>query len=177
MRRKLLAFLAVVALGVAATLLARHSYRPAPAGADGRAAPGTLAADLRLPTLDGTERALSDWRGKLLLVNFWATWCTPCLHEIPMLVRFQQQYGDRGLQVIGPAVDDPDPVRTAVVPLRINYPVMIGDGAADGMAALGDTLGALPYSVLISSDGEVLYRKHGEFSQEELQALVEKNLP
>lgn len=140
--------------------------------------PGGKAPEITLKDITGTPRALSEWRGKLLLVNFWATWCSPCLHEIPMLIETQQRYGERGLQIVGPAMDEAEAVRNGAPQLGINYPVLVGDAEiVDAMQALGDTLGALPYSVLIDANGEIVFRKHGEFKAEELQQLIEQHLP
>ncbi len=140
--------------------------------------PGGQAPEITLADLTGEKVSLSAFRGKLVLVNFWATWCTPCLHEIPMLLDMQARYGERGLQVIGPAMDTPEAVRNGAPQLGINYPVLVGDAEiVDAMQALGDTLGALPYSVLIDPNGEIVVRKHGEFKQPELEQLIERHLP
>lgn len=139
---------------------------------------GEIATDFSLPKLDGGSGSLSEYRGKLVLVNFWATWCAPCLKEIPLLVEMQERYGTRGLQILGPALDDPEQVRQAQPRLRIQYPVFTGEAEIPAaMDAFGDTLGALPFSVLISTDGYLLQRKHGEFTREELIPLIEANLP
>lgn len=136
------------------------------------------APEITLTDLTGEPRKLSEWRGKLVLVNFWATWCTPCLHEIPMLLDIQQQYGARGLQIVGAAMDELEAVKTSAPQLGINYPVLVGDTEIiTAMQALGDTLGALPYSVLIDANGTIVFRKHGEFSRDDLQKLVEQHLP
>ncbi|MBI2382683.1 MAG: TlpA family protein disulfide reductase [Gammaproteobacteria bacterium] len=136
-----------------------------------------LAPAIQLTDLDGRPRALSEWRDRLLLVNFWATWCAPCLKEIPLLVEAQKEYAARGFQVIGPAMDNPDAVRAGVQRLGIPYPVMAGDAEiAQAMDALGDTLQALPFSVLIGHDGRILLRRSGEFTRAELIELIERHL-
>jgi len=159
---------------------APESSEPGPvmAGRPQSAVVGTTAAAVSLPDIDGTTRTFGEWRGKLLLVNFWATWCTPCLKEIPLLVAAQDRYGARGFQVVGPAVDDPAAVKSYLPRLKIQYPVLVGqEGTTRAMDALGDTLGALPYSVLIDPQGVIVATRHGEFSADELDALVEQHLP
>ena len=138
-----------------------------------------LPPGLQLKGLDGQTHSLDEYHGKLLLLNFWATWCTPCLHEIPALVKLQQQYAARGLQIVGPAVDDPDAVRSMMGPLGINYPVLTGtpDSMIDLMEKLGNGPGGLPFSLVVGADGLIIDRHLGEFTAAELQQLVEKNLP
>lgn len=165
-----LLFVAVIAAGggflAYRYLAAQRAMAPAP------------APELALPTLDGGSASLSAYRGKLVLVNFWATWCAPCMNEIPMLVAAQQRHGPRGLQILGPAMDDPEQIRALLPRLQIPYPILIGETEVpNAMTALGDTLGALPFSVLISPDGYVVERKHGEFEAAELDRLIEAHLP
>ena len=115
----------------------------------------------------------------MVILNFWATWCTPCLHEIPDLVKLQKQYAARGLQIVGPAVDDPDSVKSMLTPLGIDYPVLTEspDVMIDLMEKLGNGPGGLPFSLLISPDGRIIRRQLGEFGTGELEGLVQKNLP
>jgi thiol-disulfide isomerase/thioredoxin len=137
-----------------------------------------LRPDLAFTDLDGAPRRLSDWDGKLVLLNFWATWCTPCLKEIPLLVEAQRQYGPRGLQVVGLAMDQPAPVEAWRKRLGMNYPIMVGEAdILDAMDRLGDTLGAFPFSVLIAPDGRVLDRTSGDLTREEIRDWIEGKLP
>lgn len=171
---KKILFVAVLAFLAGAAGFAVHRYTSAPDVPQTR----SLAPELTLPTLAGGTANLSELRGKLVLVNFWATWCAPCLQEIPLLVEMQSRYATRGLQILGPALDDPEQVRAAQPRLKIQYPILIGDTqVTQAMDALGDTLGALPFSVLIAPDGYVVQRKHGEFEREELIRLIEAHLP
>lgn len=172
MKKTLLVALLAFLAGAAGFALYRYTAEPVVEPLS------SLAPDLVLPTLDGGSSSLTALRGKLVLVNFWATWCAPCLQEIPLLVEMQTRYAARGLQILGPALDDPEQVRAALPRLKIQYPVLIGDTQiTQAMDALGDTLGALPFSVLIGADGYVLKRKHGEFEREELIELIEAHLP
>ena len=135
------------------------------------------APEITLKDLDGHPHRLSEFRGKLLLVNFWATWCGPCLREMPLLVAAQNEYGKRGFQVIGPALDEVDAVRAMAKKIGINYPIMVGDeDITNAMDALGDELGALPLSVLIGRDGQILTRVTGGLTQEKLTKLISAEL-
>ena len=142
------------------------------------AAPAVARADLTLNDLDGKPHRLDEWRGQLVLLNFWATWCTPCLKEIPLLVETQQQHGPRGLQIVGIAMDEVEPVRAFAQRLRMNYPLLIGQAeVARAMDELGDPLGAFPFSVLIAPDGRILDRRSGDLSREEITAWLDEHLP
>jgi len=119
--------------------------------------PGALAPDFSLPQLSGELLQLSTYRGKVVLLDFWATWCDPCREEIPRFVNFQNKYGQQGLQVIGIAMDDsPDPVRDFYQRFQINYPVVLGNATTGEL--YGGILG-LPIAFLIARDGRI-YAKH-----------------
>lgn len=133
-----------------------------------RASAGTLS--FRLQDLDHHARTLADWKGKTVLVNFWATWCPPCRQEIPLLIKAQRRYAGQGVEVIGIAVDDPKAVRAFSARMHINYPVLLGeDQAVELMKQAGDGQGLLPYSVLLSSRGSVVATQVGAFDRSTLK--------
>ena len=135
---------------------------------------GDAVPPLRLPDLDGRATALPGaWPGRPLLVNVWATWCAPCLHEMPELQRFARTQGTRGTQVVGIALDDPAQVRDFLARIPVTYPILIDTpGRADAGVVLGNPKGVLPYSVLIGADGRVLKRRVGPFEPGELDGFV-----
>jgi thiol-disulfide isomerase/thioredoxin len=137
-----------------------------------------LPADTVLQDLDGKPHHFADWHGKLLLLNFWATWCSPCLDEIPELIKAQQKYSDRGLQIVGPAVDDADAVRKMQSKMGMSYPVLVGtpEQLLQLMTQLGNTAGGLPFSVLADGNGHVLATQLGQFNTGELAPFIEQHL-
>lgn len=125
---------------------------------------------LRLPALDGRTVAVpATWPGRPLLINIWASWCGPCIEEMPELQRFSAQQGDNGVQVVGIALDDPDAVRAFLTRVPVRYPILIDvPGPADAGVRLGNLKGVLPYSVLIGADGRLLKQRIGPFGAGEL---------
>src|SRR5512139_3773765 len=113
---------------------------------------------LELPDLDGKMRRLADWGGKVLLVNFWATWCAPCQAEIPSLMRYQKRYGSKGLQIVGVGMDDLVKLRNFRNSLEINYPVLVADPdrSMGLLADWGNSRGIVPYTVLLDEHGRLL---------------------
>ena len=172
-RRETLALVlvCVVAAGAGFGAYRWHAARAATEAA-------ALRPDLEFKDLDGKPHRLSEYDGKLVLLNFWATWCGPCLKEIPLLVEAQSQHGAHGLQIVGIAADDVEPVRMFAQRLKMNYPVMAGGAEIyDAMHALGAELEALPFSVLVAPDGRILGRTSGDLSADELKAWLDAHLP
>ena len=128
---------------------------------------------LALPDLSGEPRTL-ERRGRVLLLNFWAPWCVPCQAEIRHLIRWQKQYGKRGLQVIGVGLDDPRSLRNAVRTLGIPYPVLRADPEDQKrlLARWGAPSGIIPYTVVIGADGEIKHRYRGILDENIFSALV-----
>jgi cytochrome c biogenesis protein CcmG/thiol:disulfide interchange protein DsbE len=159
----------------AATLAAAAALFLLPSGPARAMAVGDLAPDFARTSLDGGQVSLSSLRGKLVLLNFWATWCAPCREELPAFSRWQKAYGAGGLQVLGVSMDDDDASTRHFLATRpVAYPVLMGD------APLGQRFGGvlgLPLSYLIGADGRVLARFQGEASLAAMEALLRKSLP
>lgn len=142
---------AVVAV-IAGYLALRHSGKGGTQSQKSRPAP-----DFNLPRIDGGQLQLSSYRGKVVLLDFWATWCVPCREETPNFVELQKKYGDRGLQIIAVSMDDStDPVHTFYQQFHINYPIVMG--TEEVASSYGGVLG-LPIAFLIDREGRI-YAKH-----------------
>ncbi len=127
------------------------------------------------PRPDGGEMVMSELFGRPLLLNFWATWCPPCLREMPELDRFRQAQVARGVQVVGLAVDGPTPVREYLKKTPVGFGIgLAGFDGTELSRRLGNAQGALPFTVLFGRDGRVLARKMGEISAAELQNWAQK---
>jgi peroxiredoxin len=135
----------------------------------------SVAPELSLQDLNGQPLELANYRGKVVLLDFWATWCTPCRGEIPHFVALQNQYREQGLQVIGISMDDgPKPVREFYQQFKMNYPVALGNEKI--AEAYGGVLG-LPVMFLIGRDGEVAAKYVGEVQmpvlEQEIKSLLQ----
>jgi thiol-disulfide isomerase/thioredoxin len=127
----------------------------------------------------GSAHKLADWRGKAVLVNFWATWCAPCREEIPELVHLQAKYGGAGLQVVGIATDEPEagPVNDYLKRMVVNYPMLMGDERVGRLVAgLGGSLVGLPYTVVLDRNGRTLKIHAGELHSGDAEKLAEEAL-
>ena len=131
----------------------------------------------QLPDLDGKEQDLNQWQGKVLLINFWATWCPPCREEIPVFLSLRNKFLSTGFEVIGVSIDDVKKVKEYRDSMRIDYPLF--DGEEKGMSMmmkLGSPSGGLPFSILYDRSGNVVHSKSGPFDEQELQRLIENYL-
>jgi len=123
-----------------------------------------------LPDLDGKTHSLTDYHGHRLLLNFWASWCSPCLEEMPALNRAQTKFGEKGAIVVGIAMDEPDRVRSFLAAHPVSYPILLGQLASPSTSLqLGDMHEMLPYSVLIDADGRILATHTGAMSTPQLE--------
>ena len=124
---------------------------------------------LEMETPDGATLKVSSLAGQPLLVNFWATWCPPCVEELPLLNRFHQEQQARGWRVLGLAVDQPSAVRAWLQKSPLDFPiVMAGLGGTDLSKRMGNLTGGLPFSVAFGASGDVLQRKSGQLSPADL---------
>ena len=132
---------------------------------------------LSLPDTSGQQQSLAQWRGKVVVVNFWATWCAPCREEMPEFVRAQREFGPRGLQFVGIAVDEPDKVAQFAKELELNYPALIGGyGAIELSKTLGNQLSALPFTIVIDRTGAVARTQLGPFKSDKLRSTIDNLL-
>jgi len=133
----------------------------------------TRRPDFTLPDIDGIQRTVSTWDGKVLVLNFWASWCEPCLREIPAFVDLQNTYGEQGLQFVGIAVEDIQPVREFLDVIPINYPILVHPRDTIPVAeAYGNEFGILPYTVILNRDGEIAHTQLGAISHEEAEEII-----
>lgn len=139
---------------------------------------GEGSADMALRSatlmdLAGQARKFSEWRGRVLVCNFWATWCAPCRDEIPLLMAARAKYASSGVEIVGIAIDNPFNVRQFAASLNISYPILLAE--ADGldlMRKLGNSAGGLPYTVVADRQGGVVRRKLGALKQHDLDEIL-----
>ena len=124
-------------------------------------------------TPDGKSANIDDWRGKVLAVNFWASWCPPCVEEMPTLDKIAQEYASKNVLIVGIGIDSPSNIRQFLEKTPVSYPIMIGglDGSALAKQ-MGNAQGALPYTVIINAKGKSVFTKLGKISEEELKKAI-----
>jgi len=138
---------------------------------------GLQRPDFTLSDTSGAPVSAADFDGKVWLLNFWATWCTPCVEEMPMLSRLQQDYGQRGVRIVGVALDDAEKAREFALELALEYPVLVG--LTDVMLVgrrYGNSAGMLPYSVLVDASGTIRWTHLGALKREDLEKQLDSLL-
>lgn len=125
------------------------------------------------PGLNGQPQAMTQWQGKIIIVNFWATWCPPCLQEMPELSRLHTAYQDQGVVVVGISSDELNKIREFSQQTPVSYPLLSGDIDAMNISeSLGNNKGVLPYTVIIAADGSIAKTYFGLVNQ----ALLEETI-
>ncbi|MEO8484725.1 MAG: TlpA disulfide reductase family protein [Betaproteobacteria bacterium] len=166
-------WIGAVAVAVVALALGIWFGQPGPVDPSPVAQPATAILGVTLPDPEGQDQALAQWKGKVLVVNFWATWCAPCREEMPMFVRLQSAHGAKGVQFVGIAVDNVDKVRQFASDLKLNYPTLIGGyGAMELSKSLGNTIMALPFTVIVDRNGRVAHTQLGPLKEDQLNAIL-----
>ncbi len=156
---------AIIALGLGIT--ARHLF-PSTEKTGVSALP-----EFNLPDLSDRQHNISEWSGKILVINFWATWCPPCLKEIPDFVTLQEQYAAKGLQFIGIAIEDKQAVAEYAAKTKINYPVLLGGDNGIALAhQLGNNVDAVPYTLIVDKQGQIIYQHPGELAKDKILEVI-----
>lgn len=129
-----------------------------------------------LPGLDGVKHSLAEWKGKVIMLNFWATWCPSCQAEISDFIAFQEEYRAQGLQVVGLGLDVEQKLRNVQRTLEINYPILVADPArhTNLVRQWGNSSGVIPYTVVIDREGQIIYTHRGPLHRD---AFDENVLP
>jgi len=167
LRRREALILAAAGIAAAAT-----GFLLGPLLTRGRDADTALARE-SFSDLSGRLRSLGEWRGKILVCNFWATWCAPCREEVPLLVDAGHKYASEGVVIVGIAVDNTVKVREFTLKYRVDYPILVA--GADGlelMRRLGNGGGGLPYTVFIGREGRIQQAKLGALEADELAGIL-----
>lgn len=169
LRRREALILAGVAAAAAATgFIAGPRLLDRGGGGDADALRGATFQDLA-----GNPQSLDRWQGKILVLNFWATWCAPCLEEIPMLVVMREKYTSSGVEIVGIAIDLAAKVSDFSKTMKIGYPLLIADAAGiDLVRKLGNKAGGLPYTVFLNRRGLLVRRKLGALQGAELESIL-----
>ena len=140
-------------------------------------APGNRGAEavlaLNLPDLQNQAQSLQQWRGQVLVVNFWATWCAPCREEIPLFVKLQQRYAPKGLQFVGISIDQPDKTLEFARNFKINYPTLIGTfDTIEVSRQAGNEKRVLPYTLIFDRGGRIAATVSGGLTEQKLDDWI-----
>lgn len=168
MNRKILMVIFIAGIALAAGLFARQYL------ASGETSQTVAQLNFSLPDLTDKPQSAEQWRGKILIINFWATWCPPCLKEIPEFIKLQDEYKDKGVQFVGIAIEDKQPVQDYLKRIKINYPVLIGGEGATMLAQQwGNVINTVPFTVIVNQQGQIVHRQLGELTRQKVLEVVE----
>lgn len=165
------------ALGFLAGGWIRPMHTPAKPQAVHALAIGDAVPDTERPDLDGHPHSLAEWRGKLVLVNFWASWCGPCREEMPLLDATQKRLAGKGFQIVGIANDGAAATKAFLAKTPVGYPILVDDPDRGNLSELfGNTREVLPFTVLVGRDGRILARRPGNFTETTLETWLAPHL-
>jgi len=129
--------------------------------------------DFTLLDLNNKSRSISEWDGKVILINFWATWCPPCVREVPTLDKLNTDFKDKGFVVIGIAIDSLAAVNDFVDPLDLQYPILLAEQQGIELSqAYGNRLGILPFTIIVDREGYIALKHRGEITYEQVESLI-----
>ena len=137
----------------------------------------TVASNTRplfkLKDLEDKVRDVKEWDGKVLMINFWATWCPPCRREMPAFIELQDKYQDKGFVIIGVALDEKQAVIDFTDPMGMNYPILMAEQEGIKLSqAYGNNLGVLPFTVIVDRKGNIIHRQRTELTFEQVEGMI-----
>ncbi|MBM4207364.1 MAG: TlpA family protein disulfide reductase [Gammaproteobacteria bacterium] len=166
--KKQLLFIGIAALSLIVGLQTRLFVSEASAEANSQTLP-----DISLPDTAGKQHNLKEWQGKILILNFWATWCPPCMKEMPEFQAIQNEFGDKGVQFVGVALDEAEPVQEFITKKNITYPILIGPDAGMKLAHdLGNVVNTVPFTVIFDKKGQLIKRQMGTLDREAILEII-----
>ena len=161
-------------IGVGAVLLALNMQQTTTTSlSTASPMPSNAAPAFRLQSISGQTVSLSDFRGKVVILDFWATWCPPCRREIPDFINLQSRYQSKGLQIVGIALDEPDKVKSFAQQNGMNYPVLLG---TDNIAAVYGGIEGIPTTFVLDRNGNISGKFEGFKTKEDFEAEINKLL-
>ena len=173
-RRQWLTIIAISFFALIAGVFSSHWINQ-PQLANGLAIQHFLSHDWQDP--DGKPVSSTDWQGKLLVVNFWASWCPPCVEEMPALSRLQMEFKQQNVIFVGIGIDSPSNIREFLKKTPVAYPIVIGGMDGSNISKeMGNTQGALPFTVVINAQGKAVSSKLGKIDEDELKSVIKSNL-
>jgi len=138
---------------------------------------GAVRPDFEMQDVNGRQRHVNEWDGKILVINFWATWCGPCLTEIPAFIRLQDKYENQGLQFVGVALHTAEEIRDYISEAGMNYPALVGEEKAISVSrSFGNRFGVMPYTVFIDRGKRIYFIKSGPLKPEDTEAIIKSIL-
>ncbi len=169
----LIASLACAAHAVNVGAASKDQPKTVIAAPDDPAAAGKLLFDSKFKDFKWEMQPVAQWKGKPMVVYFWATWCKPCLKEVPELIKLYDEYRAKGVVVLGIAVDNADKVQAFMKERNVNYPVLVGGNEAiDLSKKLGNKIGGLPFTLIVDKQGNVVKTYLGEVTKANLEEML-----